>query len=195
MPKIKCSVWLPVILCFLHRLVPSSAFWGLIAASVIHELGHIFAIYLTGGKVVSLKLGILGAVISTTPLSYSQEVFCTLAGPVLGLTLLIFRPLCPWLAFWALVQNVYNLLPVYPLDGGRILCAIFCMVFPLEKAQRISEMVSLATVFLVGIGGYLFLRPVLPQLWLFPFFILLFQLFNHREYKFQLQKNSFHGTM
>lgn len=195
MPKIKCSIWLPGILCLFHRLLPSPVFWGLIAASAIHELGHILIIYYTGGKVVALKLGIFGAVISTSSLSYLQEIFCTLAGPVFGLTLLIFRPLYPWLAFWALVQNVYNLLPVYPLDGGRILRALFCMFFPLEKAIKLSQTISLTTAFLVGICGYLYLRPVLPQLWLFPFFILLFQFFTAQEYKFQLQKNSFHDTI
>ena len=52
-------------------------------------------------------------------LSDGKELICALAGPAGGLILLIFARWIPRIAICAAVQALYNLLPVYPLDGGR----------------------------------------------------------------------------
>ena len=139
-----------------------SAFMG----ALIHELCHIMAIRLCGKHIFSVNIGILGAEIQTETLSGWQEIFCLAAGPVGSLSLLfLFR----WLPLTALIggiQGIFNLLPVLPLDGGRILSSIFRSVFGNETGMRIMQIaeglfffllmsLTLCGVFLLKFGGWI----------------------------------------
>ena len=73
--------------------------------SVFHECGHIFALYLFGAKIECLTLSCCGAALKyENRISPWQEAFVALAGPAVNLVLFIL-----------------NMLPIYPLDGGRAL--------------------------------------------------------------------------
>lgn len=148
MPGIRISLWLPVGLCVLWRVLPQGWFLPLILATAVHELGHMAAITLSGGHVRALGLKLSGARLETSPLSYGQEIFSALAGPLSSLFLLLFGAVCPPLAFWGLVQGIYNLIPVYPLDGGRAVLAGMSLLLSRDKAERYCRVV--AAVFLVG---------------------------------------------
>lgn len=124
-------------------------------AAGVHELGHALAVVLCRGRILRLSLGASGARMETTPLSYRQEVLCALAGPLAGLSLLLVRRYAPWLALWGLMQSLYNLLPVYPLDGGRALRALLLLHLPLERGEALSQLVSRCTLALAaGTAAY-----------------------------------------
>ena len=112
--------------------------WLLAAAlaAAVHELFHYLALKLCRCKVLSLQVGTGGAVIETDCISRGKELFCALAGPVGGLTLLLFAKWLPRTAICALVQSAYNLLPLFPLDGGRALRCISQMLLPPKAASR-----------------------------------------------------------
>ena len=77
----------------------------------------------------------------------TEETMTEETGPCAGFLLLFWVRLVPWLAFWGLMQGLYNLLPVYPMDGGRALrCALLSRWTP-EQADSVSRWVSL------GVGG------------------------------------------
>ncbi|MCI6729349.1 MAG: hypothetical protein SOY32_00500 [Candidatus Faecousia sp.] len=138
---IHISPWLPVILCLFYRLDPLGCFWPFLLAAALHELGHALSVLLCGGKIRELRLGPGGAVMTAARLSYRQELLCALAGPAVSLSLPLFG--WPWLGFWGLVQGAYNLLPVYPLDGGRALqCALLLRLSP-ERTRRILRICGL----------------------------------------------------
>ena len=101
--------------------------WALLAAAV-HELGHYTAVRLQGGAVKGLHLTISGGEMTLDrrrPLTYAGELAAILAGPGVSLVL-------AWAALrlgeegWllaglSLCLGGFNLLPVWPLDGGRAL--------------------------------------------------------------------------
>lgn len=95
--------------------------FGAFFAALFHEVCHIAAISLVGGSVLEIHIGPCGAVIDTCDLSKSGEFWCALAGPAGSCALILFCRWCPILAVCGLVHGIFNLLPVYPLDGGRAL--------------------------------------------------------------------------
>lgn len=105
-------------------LVPVRWILGAALAAAVHELGHMAAIWASGGRVWAVEIGALGARIETEPMEPKTELCCALAGPAAGTLVCLFWRWAPEAAVMALVQTVYNLLPVYPMDGGRALRAV-----------------------------------------------------------------------
>lgn len=148
-------------------LLPLQWILAMAAAALWHELCHYWAIRLCGGKVTDFRAGFSGAKLEVLGLTEKQELLCALAGPAGGLLLLLFARWLPRTAMCAAVQSVYNLLPIFPLDGGRILRCGLGVIWP-NKAQRICHAVTILTlVFLgaLGIWGCFVLRlGILPLL-------------------------------
>lgn len=143
-------------LCLLRLLAEPRVFYAFLAAAAAHEAGHVMAIYLVGGKVTKLRLGMCDAKIETQGLGYRQEIFCALAGPGMSvLVCLALRKAYATCAAISLLLGLFNALPVYPLDGGRALRAGLCLVLPLGRAEAVSNVVSLA-VCAAGLAGVIF---------------------------------------
>ena len=101
-------------------LVPLRWVAGAALAATIHELGHLTALWLWSVPVQGMELDIAGAVIRTAPLTQREELWCALAGPLAGALGCLFWRWFPEAAACAAVQTVFNLIPLYPLDGGRV---------------------------------------------------------------------------
>ncbi|HZJ53406.1 MAG TPA: site-2 protease family protein [Myxococcaceae bacterium] len=117
----------------------------LVFVSVLfHELGHALA-FRAFGYSSTIQLVLFGGVTTPDtdqPLSWGKDVITTLAGPAFGVSL---GMLCVWLvpraqgplagyalgigAVTNLVWAVFNLLPVLPMDGGRVSRAILGRIF------------------------------------------------------------------
>ena len=124
MVRTEAGFWL--VLGLMMLLFPLRFLVSVLLAAVIHELGHLSAIRLTGGRVRGIWLHIGGARIETDPMEPGQAILCALAGPGAGaLTILAWRWF-PERAVAGLVQTVFNLIPVYPLDGGQVARNICC---------------------------------------------------------------------
>lgn len=122
-------------LLFAFSLLVLPLRWILAAliAAIVHEACHALAVYLCGSRLCSLAVGKGGAVMVAAPMSAPREFICTMAGPV-GSALMVFTlPWIPRVAFCSAVHCMYNLLPIYPLDGGR---ALRCMTGKLSSVQQ-----------------------------------------------------------
>lgn len=102
-------------------LMPLRWVVGLLLAAAVHELGHCIAVWLTDTPILRITVRPFGIRIDAGPMKPCQSVLCSLAGPFAGALLIPFYRYIPVTAFCAAVQTAYNLLPIYPLDGGRAL--------------------------------------------------------------------------
>lgn len=109
-------------------LLPLNWLAGWAIAISIHETGHLVALKLCRVPVYELRIGMTGVRISTAPLTQVQELICAAAGPVCSFLPLIVWERLPAAALIGLVQGIFNLIPLYPLDGGRILRAVISLI-------------------------------------------------------------------
>lgn len=134
-------------------VLPVPLVFGWIIAAAVHEACHLVMIMLLRVKVLSISIGAMGAVIKTEPMSPIRELCCSLAGPIGGLIPLVFMRYVPYIALSAAIQSFYNLLPVYPLDGGRaVKCAATCLAGE-NAAYKISKIISYLVMILAVTGG------------------------------------------
>src|SRR4029079_17599481 len=76
--------------------------------------------------------------------------------------------------FWLLQANValvlFNLIPAFPLDGGRMLRALLAMVTDYQRATRIATLVGQAIALVLGLLGILSGNLLLTLVAVFIFF-------------------------
>lgn len=149
------SPWLILFWCAYYYIDPLSSFLPFLLSCLVHELSHVAAILLLGGRIRGIQLRLTGAILQTDPMPYLREAAAAAAGPLGGMLLLPLVRRAPMLALFAAVQSIYNLLPIYPLDGGRILRALLFQRLPLERALHILRQISAATGLLLILGCYI----------------------------------------
>ena len=126
-------------------LVPIPWLVSWLGAAIVHELGHYIMVRLVGGEVHKLRIGGAGARMQAIIESDWKKILCAVSGPAGGLLLLLTARWTPRLAVCSLIQSAYNLIPIYPLDGGRIAAGILKWIFP-KSYKGITAGVDAANV-------------------------------------------------
>lgn len=123
-PRIEIHYGFYLFVSLLLLLVPIQWVAASVIAALIHEMGHLIALWVWDVRVFRVQIGVFGAKIETEPLDAVQELTCALAGPLMGLMVCLFWHWVPRISIWALVQSMFNLVPIYPLDGGRAIKSV-----------------------------------------------------------------------
>ena len=141
---------------------------------LLHELGHCLTARRYGINTREIKMTMLGgmAMFERSPRVPRQELLITAAGPLVNFVIagLLFagqclafglsfeawpRQFCWLLMFLNLFLGIFNLLPGFPMDGGRILRALLALKLPYLKATHIAVRVGQL------VGASFILLPVL----------------------------------
>ncbi len=155
------------------------------ASVLVHELAHSLVAIKQGEKVRSITLFLLGGVAQITeePKKPWREFFMALIGPVSSLVLAILffilslflrgvsEPLRASASYLALINAalaVFNIMPGFPMDGGRVLRSIIWNITGnLRKATRVASRVGQGfAFFLIFIGILQILQRNFFGLWL-----------------------------
>ena len=123
---------------WLLLILPLPWLGACVTAAAFHELCHLLAAKMVGGQVSGLTIGLSGAKIFACFPNGRGELLTALAGPAGSLLLVFFLPYLPRVALCAGVQGLYNLLPLYPLDGGRALRCLLEQTIP-EQAEKFCQ--------------------------------------------------------
>ncbi|MFB6107204.1 MAG: CBS domain-containing protein [Halobacteriaceae archaeon] len=143
---------------------------GLFAGVLLHELGHSVVAMRYGYPIDSITLWLLGGIaqLSEMPEDWKQELYIAVAGPAVsvaigvgcyvGLLLLpvslpAARFVVGYLALMNFALAAFNLLPGFPMDGGRVLRALLSRTRPFARATQIAARVGKAFAFLLALLG------------------------------------------
>lgn len=157
---------------------------GLFVSVTLHELGHSWVALRYDVEIDSITLWILGGMASfeTLPKEWTREFWIAIAGPITSVlvavvcyagivvappSLQVSRFVVGWLAITNVTLAAFNLLPAFPMDGGRILRAVLARSRPYGTATRIAARVGVIFSFLFAIVGILTFRIILLLVALF----------------------------
>lgn len=166
--------------------------------ALIHEIGHSISAQKCGYKLVNVTLMPFGAIVTgeTSNMSYADEIKVSLAGPLLNLSISVALVAVWWvfpetypyteLAVTAgLALCIINLLPVFPLDGGRILLCSLSTFLSRKTAVLICKIIGV--IFFLGFLALYVLSLFVggnPSLLLFAIFMLLGVIDKGKENRF-----------
>lgn len=171
---------------------------------LIHEIGHVAMARELGWTVTEVQLLPFGGVATmedayaTDPL---DEIVVALAGPFLNIVMMavsyLFWYAGVWTEEWArffLVSNLtialFNLLPIWPLDGGRIVQAVLCWFLPYRRAAMVSLTGSILLAgLMVGVSGLeVKINLLVIGLYLLAVNIQAFLRFPYQFFRFLMEK-------
>jgi Zn-dependent protease/CBS domain-containing protein len=160
---------------------------GLFAGVVLHELGHSLVAMRFGFPIDSITLWLFGGIarLSELPEDWRQELQIAVAGPIVSVVLGVacyavflvvpaqlatVRFVLGYLAILNVVLAAFNMLPGFPMDGGRVLRALLARNRPYAKATKIAAEVGKLFAVLLGLVGLLGFNIILIGL---AFFIYI----------------------
>ncbi|MFC4542588.1 site-2 protease family protein [Halosolutus amylolyticus] len=159
---------------------------GLFVSVAAHELGHAYAARRYDIGTESITLWIFGglAALESIPREWNREFWIAVAGPITsvlvgvgfagllqvvpgGLPIVVF--VVGWLAVINVILAIFNMVPAFPMDGGRVLRALLSRPRNRSYARATQIAARIGTIFalLFAVVGILGWNPVLVLVALF----------------------------
>lgn len=156
-------------ICFIFSPYQTT-FFKLLICLIIHELGHIFFMNYFKIKINSINIYGFGALIDCDNKSNSfiEDLFIYLGGIIFNITSLIFLP--DEFKKYTYIIIIFNILPIYPLDGFRVILCLFSYFIRYKIALYISYIISILSIII----SFIFIINSLDFLVVFNLFYLIF---------------------
>lgn len=168
-------------------------FFILFAIVFIHEIGHFIAAKFYNWNVHSIMLWVFGGVMKTDEgvnRPIKEDIIVTVAGPLQHLFIFILlislerihivpEAIIQQAHQYNVILLLFNLLPIFPLDGGKLLFYCLSLMFPYKQAHRFTIIFSI----IVCSSLILFQLFILPFTFSAILIILFILLENRTEWK------------
>jgi Zn-dependent protease len=184
---------------------------------ILHEFGHALAARKYGVKTFDILMTPIGGIarLERMPEGRGQEFWVALAGPVVNFMivgliwlgfLIVNREILPLfsMTFWdfenetasyfkvIMLANGYlglfNLLPAFPMDGGRMLRSLLSLKLDRTRATQIASYVGQGIAVILFILGFYRSQPTLTLIGVFIFYAA------RQEYQALLRQSRIHKT-
>ncbi len=155
---------------------------------LLHEYGHALMAHRFGIITQDIILSPIGGIarMKEMPEDPKEEILVAFAGPAVNVLICIILGIVIWLADWTFFPRIealdftslelftvltfwlnfvlflFNLLPAFPMDGGRVVRALLCYKWNRVKATRIASYIGQAIAvgfILLGIWNNQFVLP------------------------------------
>jgi Zn-dependent protease/predicted transcriptional regulator len=143
---------------------------GLFTGVLLHEFGHSLVAMRYGYEIDSITLWLLGGLANFAqfPEDWRHEFWISVAGPIVSVgvgavsyALFLSMPagfdaglfVFGYLAILNVALAVFNMLPAFPMDGGRVLRALLARTRPRAQATQTAAEIGKVFAFLLGIFG------------------------------------------
>lgn len=164
MEKIKIKIHPTFVLfaCILIYFGKSVLFFNYLLVIFLHELAHGFVAKRLGYKLKDIKLIPFGICLNIldSDLTPNDEIKIALAGPIVNFILAVVTMSLWWVfpysynytcffCYANFITGIFNLIPAFPLDGGRVFLSFLKQKFLLKTAIRICKIFNLCVAFLL----------------------------------------------
>lgn len=162
--------------------------------ALIHELGHLLAGVTLGLKAKSINIMPFGISINFEDYSNKyliKKLIIALAGPITNLIIVILGNYNEWdeeIIYANMLIGLFNLIPLYPLDGGRILKYVIQLTTSNKDAEIVTYKLSnILIVFITVISclGFVWLQNIGILLILGYLWFLISQ--ENKRYKLKMK--------
>lgn len=191
--EINLKIFLIIILFFLFHYLDTYMIFLIFIS--FHELAHLFCGILIGGKPKSICINPLG--ISLEFYSYGKDkslnrILLFLSGPLINFIFAIifmkFNLIPEYnlkIIYTNLALGLFNLIPVIPLDGGKILSEIIKIFFGYELATKYTILLSKCFLMIITLT-YSILILKIKSIFILIILIYLWLLYLKEEKKYEL---------
>lgn len=166
----------------------------LMTFAFIHEIGHLIAGVLLGLKVKSINIMPFGISINFEDYSNKyiiKKIIIAIAGPLVNLAIVILGMYNNWeedIIYANALIGMFNLIPLYPLDGGRILKYIIQLATDSKEAEtmtyKLSNILIIILTFISSVG-ILFMKNIGVLFILAYLWILIIQ--ENKRYRLKMK--------
>lgn len=147
---------------------------AMFACVLLHEFGHVTAAKIYGIKTPDITLLPIGGVarLERMPKTPAHELVVAICGPLVNVAIAAviafflgasatFNPdfkfgngsqFWAQLMQWNMLMVVFNMIPAFPMDGGRVLRAVLAMLMDYGKATRLAATIGQGLAMIVFVG-------------------------------------------
>ncbi len=190
--RINLQVFIFAIIFYLTKQI--RIYTILMIFAFIHELGHLLAGILMGLKAKGIDIMPFGVSINFEDYSnkyIAKKIIIAIAGPLVNIIIVILGVYNNWeeeIIYSNILIGLFNLIPLYPLDGGRILKYIMQLATNSKEAEMMTYKLSnilIIILTLISSIGILFIQNIGIVLILAYLWVLIIQ--ENKKYKLKMR--------